>query len=198
MGEQLRQKEETRLITQKLKDDVTRKLQNQLTLFYSESKNRITFDLKDQTALATSEKKITVQLNQLEQMKDNLTRHCTHVEKQTQLIQSKLQEKKTNSNNNEQEKQQQHVDDLVQPTDLHSKQMLYLSAENAAISDCLYFLDKALSKGNVSLDLHLKKTRELAKRQFLVRAHCMKIAHFKSKMNIEKLNSSVGSSMVSM
>ena len=189
--EELRQNEEERLVKQKLKEDLTQKLQDHLSVFYQESRSRITSDLKDQTALTGAEKKITSQMDQLQQLKTDLTSHCQHVDEQTELLQSKLNTKPTAPI------KEPEVDDLVQPSDLHSAQMLNLSVENAAISDCLYFLDKALSKGNIPLVVHLKKTRELAKRQFFANAHCMKIAHFKSKDD-EHFRDSLGASKASL
>jgi ESCRT-I complex subunit TSG101 len=67
------------------------------------------------------------------------------------------------------------VDDMVQPTNALHGQMLDLAAENAAISDALYFLDRGLYKGHLDCEVHLKQVRRLAKRQFLVRAHLIKI-----------------------
>jgi ESCRT-I complex subunit TSG101 len=68
------------------------------------------------------------------------------------------------------------VDDVVQPSNaLHGQMLLDLAAENAAISDALYFLDRGLYKGHVHCEVHLKQERRLAKRQFLVREHLIKI-----------------------
>mmetsp|Transcript_7307 Transcript_7307/g.15230 ORF Transcript_7307/g.15230 Transcript_7307/m.15230 type:complete len:301 (-) Transcript_7307:42-944(-) len=67
------------------------------------------------------------------------------------------------------------IDDKVVPSSALYGQMMELSAENAAITDCLYFLDRALHQGDLPCDMHLKQVRKLAKRQFLVRAHLIKI-----------------------
>jgi ESCRT-I complex subunit TSG101 len=67
------------------------------------------------------------------------------------------------------------MDEVVQPANKLHAQMLDLCTENAAISDALYFLDRALYQGNLDLDTHLRQIRQLAKRQFLVRAHLVKI-----------------------
>jgi len=61
------------------------------------------------------------------------------------------------------------VDELAVPGDIHSAQMLILSAENAAINDALYFLDKALADSRISLHDHLIAVRKLTKTQFLVK-----------------------------
>ena len=61
------------------------------------------------------------------------------------------------------------ADLIALPEDTHSAQMLALSAENAAIDDCIYFLDQALVRGSIGLDVFLKEVRRLSKRQFLAK-----------------------------
>ena len=61
------------------------------------------------------------------------------------------------------------ADLIALPADTHSAQMLALSAENAAIDDCIYFLDRALVRGSIGLDVFLKEVRRLSKRQFLAK-----------------------------
>ena len=58
--------------------------------------------------------------------------------------------------------------------------MLILSADNAAINDALYFLDKALPDSRISLLDHLIAVRKLTKTQFLARAHLLKIGQVKA------------------
>lgn len=72
------------------------------------------------------------------------------------------------------------VDELAIPGDIHSAQMLVLSAENAAINDALYFLDKALAEHRISLEEHLRAVRKLSKQQFLAKAHLLKIGQVKA------------------
>jgi ESCRT-I complex subunit TSG101 len=78
------------------------------------------------------------------------------------------------------------ADELAVAGDIHSAQMLVLSAENAAINDALYFLDKALEDHQISLDVHLFQYRKLTKRQFLARAHLLKIAQVKAAESTRK------------
>jgi ESCRT-I complex subunit TSG101 len=53
--------------------------------------------------------------------------------------------------------------------------MMDLASTNAAIGDALYFLDRALYRGAVGCEEHLRQVRSLAKQQFLTRAHMHKI-----------------------
>ena len=78
------------------------------------------------------------------------------------------------------------VDSIAVPDNIHSRQMLELCAENAAISDLMYFLDKALARGTIPLDVHLKQIRRLAKKQFLVKAHLLKVGQVVSKEHSQR------------
>jgi ESCRT-I complex subunit TSG101 len=65
------------------------------------------------------------------------------------------------------------ADLIALPADTHSAQMLALSAENAAIDDCIYFLDRALVRGNIPVEVFLKEVRKMSKQQFLVKVRDM-------------------------
>jgi len=73
------------------------------------------------------------------------------------------------------------VDDLVAPADPLSAQMLELTAEDAAIEDTLYYLDKALHGGNLNLETHLKLTRNLCREQFQKRALALRVLELQSR-----------------
>jgi ESCRT-I complex subunit TSG101 len=66
-------------------------------------------------------------------------------------------------------------DTLAIPADLHSKKLLFLTAQNVALSDAFYYLDKTLEAGAITLDRHLRTVRQLARRQFYIRAHLSKV-----------------------
>jgi hypothetical protein len=65
----------------------------------------------------------------------------------------------------------------LKPYDDLSEQLVKLQAEHNAIDDAMYYLEKALQRGHPSmtLDVFLIKTRDLADRQFICRAHIRKI-----------------------
>lgn len=107
------------------------------------------------------------------------------------------------NNNNGTRLAERSVDDICVPETAVHRQMLDLAAENASIADALYFLDRALYQqqqgGGVensnhhrgvanndessqqqqhhplTVTEHLRHVRQLAKKQFLVRAHLLKI-----------------------
>ena len=135
---------------------------------------------KDQQRLTIAEEKLNHQLALYEQSKDALSQNVGIVEEKTNDIQAWLKEAEARggvngSSSSTGQKQDVLVDDLVQPVSPVHQQMLDLSAENASLTDALYFLDRSLYMGNLSCDTHLKHVRRLAKRQFLARAHLMKI-----------------------
>lgn len=78
------------------------------------------------------------------------------------------------------------VDAVVEPPvterlvyfDEVSAQLVKLVAEYNAIDDTIYHLDHALANGNgMDMQLFLKETRKLARKQFLCKTHILKINH---------------------
>lgn len=65
---------------------------------------------------------------------------------------------------------ERNLDEITEPTDEIQSQLLHLRAEDAAIDDTQYYLDKALQKGSIDLNSFLKATRNLSEEQFYRRA----------------------------
>lgn len=53
--------------------------------------------------------------------------------------------------------------------------MLRLVAENAALEDALYHLDLGVTDSVISVEVFLKETRRLARKQFVARATMKKV-----------------------
>ena len=119
------------------------------------------------------EQKIDVQLQDLKEKEQYLQQQLAVAEEKKEDLQEWIAQaeeaKKTK------ETQPVSIDDKVVPASSVHAQMMDLAAENAALTDALYFLDKALFQGHLECDVHLKQVRKLAKKQFLVRAHLIKI-----------------------
>ena len=130
---------------------------------------------RDRQRLTIAEEKINMQLQLYQEAKNILQEKLAVVEKKTVEIEDWLNTAKAHEQNGTMDSKQKSVDDLVQPVSKVHQQMLDLSAENASLTDALYFLDRCLYMGNIDCDTHLKHVRRLAKRQFLARAHLMKI-----------------------
>jgi ESCRT-I complex subunit TSG101 len=155
--------------TVQIKDQVNRKIEAHLLELSIRTKQNVQNDLRDQQKLEKSKASIAEELEYMQKTKQSLEQHISTVDKKTQEIEQWLETSK------ESKQEEVSVDDLVQPvTSLHS-QMLDKSAENAALTDALYFLDRGFYMGQMDCTTHLKSVRKLAKRQFLVRAHLIKI-----------------------
>jgi len=67
------------------------------------------------------------------------------------------------------------VDDLVKVNKVSDRQLMEAVANDEAIKDCIYSLDQALRKDRISVDIYLKKVRELSREQFSCRLLISKI-----------------------
>lgn len=67
------------------------------------------------------------------------------------------------------------IDAAFEPVDRFSRQLLESSAEDLAIEDLMYALDKAAQDGSLGAEVYLKMTRNLSREQFFHRATCIKV-----------------------
>eukprot|EP00301_Raphidiophrys_heterophryoidea_P007862 c12993_g1_i1.p1 GENE.c12993_g1_i1~~c12993_g1_i1.p1 ORF type:complete len:372 (+),score=99.93 c12993_g1_i1:737-1852(+) len=67
------------------------------------------------------------------------------------------------------------IDQLVVASDVRSEQLLELVADDRAIMDTVYWLDKALEQGSIDLAVWLKTVRNITKEQYKKRALIRKI-----------------------
>jgi len=66
-------------------------------------------------------------------------------------------------------------EEVITSEDVLSAQMFDLVAEDSAIEDSLYFLNRALEGGKLDMESFLKLYRSLSREQFLKRATCKKV-----------------------
>lgn len=168
--------------TNQVRTNVSQKITKHLQKLSGQVQLAIQTDFKDTQRLAVArEEKIDKQLQLFRAKVAELEKQCTVAEVAKTDIQlwleeaAAVQEEQRQKDGDPSASQMISIDEIVRPPNALQEQMLDLSAENAAIADALYFLDKALDKGLLNLDEHLKQVRNLAKRQFLVRAHLIKI-----------------------
>jgi len=75
------------------------------------------------------------------------------------------------------EKRDMDVDKMIEPEDMHSRQVLELLAEDNAIDDLVWVLGEALDKKTISTDTYLTRVRQLARDQFMKRALLLKLSY---------------------
>jgi ESCRT-I complex subunit TSG101 len=164
------QKEWEEKKTDRTRDEVNKKIENYLRDFEEDTKGTLAADWRDQEQLKLTMERIDGELKDLANLKSELTGQIALVDTKTQEIESWLEESKDAM------EVEPSVDDVCQPVNKIHAQMLELSAENASLTDAMYFLDKGMYSGQIDCATQLKQVRKLAKRQFLVRAHLIKIS----------------------
>lgn len=183
---------------QQVRDQVEIKLRRHLLAQAQDCRQMLQNDLRDQQRLTLAqEQKVQRQLELYTHAKTVLETQCTTVAEKTRAIQEWLEEvqqqKATAANGTDSNAaSERSIDDLVQPLNAWQAQMIDLAAENQAIADAMYFLDRALYKSGTSpsssatsldCESHLRQVRKLAKRQFLLRAHLLKIGQVAMMQN---------------
>ena len=156
-----------------LKAMATSKAQFRIQQIFDETRVELRKELRDQMLLESSKEKIQQLLKEGEERKTLLKNENINMDSAIQNLEAWVaaleEHKKGREEKSSAENEECKIDLLTIPTDTHSAQMLSLSAESAAIDDCIYFLDRALVKGNIPLDVFLKEVRKLSKRQFMAK-----------------------------
>lgn len=160
-----------------IKEQVAAKIQHYFREQTIQTKRIIREDYIDKEKLASPHPEtIASQIQYLQKTKEDLERKIAVVQTCKADIQEWLQEEQSSSSSNtNDENHKKSIDDLCVPQTALDRQLLELAAQNASITDALYFLDRAILEDVISCDLHLKTVRKLAKQQFLIRAHVLKI-----------------------
>ncbi|OEU18822.1 UBC-like protein [Fragilariopsis cylindrus CCMP1102] len=128
--------------------------------------------------LTQTKKQIEQEIQELTDKKIKLNQHITTMDNKTTEIENWLEKSNKNDTTTNNLKQEINVDDICQPVNKLNTQLLELSAESAALTDVMYFLDRGMYMNQIDCTTHLKMIRKLAKRQFLIRAHLIKINQY--------------------
>ncbi|KAJ7528987.1 hypothetical protein O6H91_15G028500 [Diphasiastrum complanatum] len=112
---------------------------------------------------------------QLEQGFSNFKQEKEGLEQQVQLVLKNADTLETWLETNDKDTKQVDIDDVFQPSDALSKQMLECRASDLAIEDSLYSLDKAVQDGAIPVEAYLKYVRTLSREQFFFRATTLKV-----------------------
>lgn len=160
---------------QQVKRQVLEKVLKHLQDVSKQTKSQAQNYQRDQQRLNIAEEKLEKQLKMYQTTQDTLEDKLRIVEEKTTEIEEWLVDAEASQAAQTGEAAKKSVDELVQPVSKIHQQMLELGAQNASLTDALYFLDRCLYLGNIDCETHLKHVRRLAKLQFLARAHLMKI-----------------------
>ena len=161
----------------------TSKVQFEITkLLTGKMREELRLELKNQKQLDGGREQIEKILTEGEEQKKSLEKGHEEIDEATKVLENWLaavkaeeeQQSDGDSDTKEAETGETKADLIALPADTHSAQMLALSAENAAIDDCIYFLDRALVRGNITLEIFLKEVRKMSKRQFMVKVSDMR------------------------
>ncbi|KAL3945748.1 MAG: hypothetical protein SGBAC_000135 [Bacillariaceae sp.] len=155
--------------TDDLRQRLNYKIHAHMANLANETKTGVQSDWQDEEKLKKTKETIDSQLKQLETAEAQLTVAIATIDATTAEVIDFLEK------NGESKEEDVSVDDICQPVSKLHAQMLDLSAENAALTDALYFVDRAMYMGEMDCTTHLKSVRKLAKRQFLIRALLVKI-----------------------
>mmetsp|Transcript_20043 Transcript_20043/g.31509 ORF Transcript_20043/g.31509 Transcript_20043/m.31509 type:complete len:450 (-) Transcript_20043:1486-2835(-) len=165
------------------------KVQDEIQRLFRSEKEELRLELKNQKQLEYGKERIHSILKEGEERKGRLEKGVREADEAIEGLETWLAAAKERQsaapveNGDGEEKGRSKADLMALPADTHSAQMLALSAENAAIDDCVYFLDQALVRGSISVDVFLKEVRKLSKRQFMAKAHLIKIAQSRAAEN---------------
>lgn len=163
------------------KEKVRRKIHAHLVQEQQEVQKLVQTDMMDAKRLELSKERLEGQLDSMVKAKEELEKQHAVVDKALVDIAAMVETTKQQQKAQEESKQdeQNSIDELVRPVSSMDAQLLKLATENASYTDALYFLDKALHHRTITVTAHLKAVRQLAKKQFLARAHLVKIAQWK-------------------
>jgi len=174
-----KEEQEQRLLT-KDRQRLTSRCNAILTSYKETSTAELTDLIGDEMLLHKSSALLKDRIKYLHNRRGELETYHTQIDASIVEMQNYIQGAEEEKN----ERGEVSADEMALPADIQSGQMLILSAENAAINDALFFLDKGLAENNgdngYGLEVHLAAVRKLAKKQFLVRAHLLKIGQGKA------------------
>ena len=161
----------------------TSKVQSEMHTLFRGMKDELRIELQDQKKLEHGKVQIEKLIKEGRERRVQLTKGNKEMDESIEKLEQWLtavKEHQSTSSSTTDIDEMSKADLIALPADTHSAQMLALSAENAAIDDCIYFLDRALVRGSIGLDVFLKEVRRLSKRQFLAKVCvlCFNVEHF--------------------
>ena len=170
--------EKQRLEIQQLQSHLTFKIHSVLHEYMNRIKQATEQQVKIQQELTMGTQYLTEhQFAYLNSRKETVQQYDQDISESIQRMQEyiAIMEDDEKKQKEWEEKNGVNIDNLALPADAYSKQVLHLTAKNNALSDAFYYLDKTLEAGAISLDRQLKIVRQMARRQFYIRARLLQI-----------------------
>eukprot|EP01084_Bolivina_argentea_P276877 472532_1 len=161
---------------------LSQKLQIELNRLYHELRDDIDTEFKGQRKIQRNTK---TQKDQEEELN-------SEIEKLEQLIELAADKKgmiaEAKTKQEQESKEPPTPDSYVVPADVYSRQVLELVAENAAIDDTLYYLDRSFADGTSGMHLNafLREVGRLSRKAFECRALLNKVREIQFARNAQK------------
>ncbi|CAM9919938.1 unnamed protein product [Scytosiphon promiscuus] len=159
---------------------LTTKLQGELRAMYESLRADMDAAFETQAQLEDDRHEVEEDVEELSRRNKELARLIQVSKERERELDTYLQDKKKEG--------EPSVDDLIEPKDALSDQMLRLVAENAALEDALYYLDVGLTDSVITVDVFLKEIRRLARKQFVARATAKKVERIQEEVNAQRAN----------
>ncbi|TMW67751.1 hypothetical protein Poli38472_007423 [Pythium oligandrum] len=151
-----------------LKLEVTGKIQQEMDRMFKRIRDDIDLQFEHQLQLTQSRENVERGVQSLEFLRDDIKRAKEIIETQDKEVTAWLEENEA--------KDTVDPDTILIEGDALSKQLVDTLAKHQAIEDALYFMDRALSNGEIELASFLKEVRKLARQQFMCQALIQKLS----------------------
>ena len=122
----------------------------------------------------------------------NLQREKEALEHQLQLILTNTDVLETWIEENKKSNMEFDIDDVFEPCDALSKQLLECTCADLALEDIFYALDRAMQEGTIPVDAYLKHVRSLAREQFFHKAMAEKVRAIQAQTQIDIMAARAG------
>ncbi|CAN0179969.1 unnamed protein product [Ectocarpus sp. 6 AP-2014] len=167
-------------IRKKTEKDLTAKLQSELQAMYAVLRTDMDSAFESQGQLEESKEEVERDVEELSRRKKELERLLQVSKEREAELDTYLQDRKKEG--------EPAVDELIEPKDSLSEQMLRLVAENAALEDAIYYLDLGVTDSVITVDVFLREIRRLARKQFVARATMKKVERAQHALNAQRAN----------
>ncbi|KAI3927895.1 hypothetical protein MKW98_023496 [Papaver atlanticum] len=148
-----------------------------------------------QGMLRQREERLSKGVREMQEEKEGLEQQLQMVLMNTDVLEGWVKENQVKVKMN---KGNLNVDQVFEPVDALSKQMLDCTAADLAIEDVIYSLDKAFQQGSIAFDQYLKNVRALSRDQFFHRATASKVRAAQMQAQVANMASRASRSQYAM